>query len=106
MSMGLSSYAAKMHNLTPSGMKHTTRTLHGESAAFYTASPDKELEGTSQGSGGSPGIWASTVFFVKGIKLFDAEQIIAVCLIAVFFVDDGMPEVNNAGEDDQIPEME
>jgi hypothetical protein len=48
----------------------------------------------------------STVFFVKGIKLFDAEQIIAVCLIAVFFVDDGMPEVNNAGEDDQIPEME
>jgi hypothetical protein len=44
MSMGLPRLAAKMHNLTHSGMKHTARTLHGISTAFYTASPDEELE--------------------------------------------------------------
>jgi hypothetical protein len=35
-----------------------------------------------------------------------AYAVIAVCLIAVFFVDDGMTGVNDAGEDNPTPEME
>ena len=106
ISVGLPLMAAKMHNLTHHGMVHEIKTRHGLFSP-YQGSDEDPLEGTGQGSGGSPAIWLIYVVsllkafrkFTPGIRILSPYSARMVMLItAVFFVDDGMPGVNSAME--------
>jgi hypothetical protein len=113
MCLGLPREAATMHNKTHDGMVHRISTLHGISAVTYSAQDEgaEPLEGTGQGSGASPAIWTIVCVsllrafakFAKGITILDPAG--TLCLnIAVYYVDDGMPGVNDFSE--EIPELE
>jgi hypothetical protein len=56
MAVGLPLAAAMMHNLTHHSMKHRIESRHGLFRAYFGTNDDA-LEGSGQGSGGSPGIW-------------------------------------------------
>jgi hypothetical protein len=70
MSLGLPKTAAIMHNTTHDGMVHRISTLYGVSEISYSANDDgvDPMEGTGQGSGGSPAIW--TIVCVSLLKAF------------------------------------
>jgi ribonuclease HI len=112
MCMGLPLPAASMHNLTHDHMTHQVRTLHGISAESYSATNDEPLEGSGQGSGGSPCIWnviSVTLTdayskFTKGIRIFDPLRTLCTRIVAIFYVDDNTPGINDA--EDATPEPE
>ncbi len=106
MSVGLPLMAAKMHNLTHHGMVHEIKSRHGLFSPYQGTDQDP-LEGTGQGSGGSPAIWLTYVVsllnafrkFTTGIRILSPYSArMALLITAVFFVDDGMPGVNDAME--------
>ena len=106
MAVGLPLAAAMMHNLTHHLMKHRIKSRHGL-FRDYCGTDDEELEGTGQGSGGSPGIWliysvsllAAFCKFSPGMKLLSPyDTLLVVTILAVSFVDDGMIGRNDATE--------
>jgi hypothetical protein len=110
MSVGLPLTAALMHNKTHRGMSHSIRTRQGLLRP-YSGVEGNELEGTGQGSGASPAIWliysASLLDafrrFTLGIRVVSPFAALLVFILAVFYVDDGMPGVNDALESVALP---
>jgi hypothetical protein len=107
MAIGLPLAAAIMHNQTHHAMKHRIKSRHGLMRA-YCGTDDDELEGSGQGSGAGPAIWliySVTLLlafhaFSPGMKLLSPyDTMLIVSILAVFYVDDGMPGVNDAAED-------
>jgi hypothetical protein len=106
MSAGLPLAAATMQNLTHDNMRHRIKSRHGLFRAYCGTDTDV-LEESGQGSGGSPAIWlvysvsllAAFKSFSPGMKLLSPyETLLVVSLLAVFFVDDGTPGVNDAAD--------
>ena len=106
IAVGLPLAAAIMHNLTHHNMKHRIKSRHGLFRAYFGADDD-ELEGSGQGSGASPAIWliysvsllAAFCSFSPGMKLLSPyDTLLIVSVLAVLFVDDGMPGLNDATE--------
>ena len=103
MGVGLPLSAAVMHNLTHHGMVHSIKSSHGLFKP-YSGSDSDELEGTGQGSGASPAIWLiysvsmleAFKRFTTGIAIPSPYEDIVLQLLAIFYVDDGMPGVNDA----------
>jgi hypothetical protein len=111
MSVGLILAVATMHNLTHHKMKQRVKSRHGLFRAYF-GTDTGELESSSQGSGGSPGIWliysvtmlAAFQSFSSGMKLMSPyESLLVVSILAVFFVDDGMPGVKDAADESPSP---
>jgi hypothetical protein len=110
MAVGLPLLAAVMHNKTHHAMVHHIKTRHGLLKPYYGTDED-ELEGTGQGSGASPAIWliysvsllAAFRKFSTGISVTSPFESLLVFILAVFYVDDGMPGVNDALEDSPAP---
>jgi hypothetical protein len=107
MAVGLPLAAAMMHNLTHHSMKHRIKSRHGLFCA-YCGTDDDALEGSGQGSGGSPGIWliysvsllAAFCHFSPGMQLLSPyDTLLMISILAVFFVDDGMLGRNDATEE-------
>jgi len=103
---GLPLLAAVMHNRVHHGMQHRIRTRHGVLKP-YQGTEDNDLEGTGQGSGASPAIWliysvtllAAFKDFTKGISLESPfDEALFVLIIAILFVDDGMPGVTQTNQ--------
>ena len=69
------------------------------------------LEGTGQGSGTSPTIWLIYMVsllnafkdFSPGMTITSPFEDLFVFILAIFFVDDGMPRVNDALEEEGLP---
>ena len=107
---GLPLLAAVMHNRTHHGMKHSVKSRHGLFDPYSGADGD-ELEGTGQGSGGSPGIWliySVTLLLAfrqhtKGMHVVSPFETLLVLIIAILYVDDGMPGVNDADQSEPVP---
>ena len=103
MGVGLPQSTAIMHNRTHHAMEHHIKSSHGTFRP-YSGSDEDELEGTGQGSGGSPAIWLiynaclleAFSRFTKGIHLPSPYEDLVVQILAIFYVDDGMPGVNDA----------
>ena len=104
---GLPLLAAVMHNKVHHGMSHTIRTRHGKLKPFK-GTKGNDLEGTGQGSGGSPAIWliysvtllAAFAKFTKGLSIMSPyDRALLVLIIAILFVDDSMLGVNDANQD-------
>ena len=103
MGVGLPRSVAVMHNKTHHGMEHRIKSGHGLFRP-YSGTDDDELEGTGQGSGGSPAIWLiynaclleAYNRFTTGIHLPSPFEPLVVQILAIFYVDDGMPGVNDA----------
>jgi hypothetical protein len=104
MAISLPIAAAMMHNRTHQKMEHHIKTRHGLLRPYFGTEGD-ELEGTGQGSGASPAIWlifsvsllAAFSHFTPGMKLFSPyDPLLVLSLLAIFYVDDGMPGVNDA----------
>ena len=98
--------AVKMHNLTHHGMIHEIKSRHSLFSPYQGTNEDP-LKGIGQGSGGSPAIWLIYVVsllnafrkFTPGIRILSPYSArMALLITAVFFVDDGMPGVNDAME--------
>jgi hypothetical protein len=111
MSVGLPLAAGTMHNLTHDNMRYRIKSRNGLFRAYCGTDTDVH-EGSGQGSGGSPSIWliysvtllAAFKSFSPGMKLLSPyETLLVVSLLAVFFVDDGMPGVNNAADESPKP---
>jgi ribonuclease HI len=111
MAVGLPLAAAMMHNLTHHSMKHRIKSRHGLFRAYF-GTDDDALEGSGQGSGGSPGIWliysvsllAAFCNFSPGMKLLSPyDTLLMVSILAVFFVDDGMLGRNDATDEFPCP---
>ena len=108
--MGLPLMAAAMHNRTHHGMVHAIKTRHG-SLRPYSGTEDNPLEGTGQGSGASPAIWllySITLLnafrqFSPGMHMSSPYETLLVTILAIFYVDDGMPGVNDALEEEATP---
>ena len=105
IAVGLPLCAAIMHNTTHHRMVHRIKSRHGLLRP-YSGSEDNPHEGTGQGSGASPAIWLIYMVtllnaFAKyspGMHVVSPYQAMSVVILAVFFVDDGMPGVNDALE--------
>ena len=111
VAVGLPLMAAVMHNRTHHGMEHRIKTSHGLLRP-YQGSDDDELEGTGQGSGASPAIWliycgcliAAFRDFTPGMNIVSPFDItFVVFVVAIFYVDDGMPGINDALEVTALP---
>ena len=111
VSYGLPLMAAIMHNKVHHRMQHRIRTIHGLIRP-YSGTPGNDLEGTGQGSGASPAIWliysvtllAAFRKYTKGITLQSPfDNSLAVLIVAILFVDDGMPGVNDADVYEPVP---
>jgi len=104
ISIGLPLLAATAHNKTHNGMRHSMKTRHGLSAKSYQSTNEEQNEGTGQGSGGSPAIWLIfmvtllTAFrqFTPGMKVVSPFDSLLVLIVAIYYVDDGMPGVNDS----------
>jgi len=102
---GLPMLAAAMHNRTHNGMKHRVKTRQGFFVP-YGGTEEDDLEGTGQGSGGSPAIWliySVTLLlafrnYTKGIHIASPYENLLVFVVAILYVDDGMPGVNDADQ--------
>jgi hypothetical protein len=96
--------AAIAHNKTHHGRRHRIKTRHGLSKKSYQSSNEEPMEGTGQGSGGSPAIrlifMVSLLMaykkFTAGMKVMSPFTTLCVLNVAVYYVDDGMPGVNNS----------
>jgi hypothetical protein len=110
IAVGLPLLAAVMHNKTHHYMVHRIKTQHGLLQP-YQGTDENELEGTGQGSGASPAIWliysvsllAAFRKFSPGIQITSPFEPLLVFILAVFYVDDGMPRVNDALQDTALP---
>jgi hypothetical protein len=110
MAVGLPLMAAAMHNKTHFGMKHHIKTRHG-TLTPYSGTATEALEGTGQGSGASPAIWliysvsllSAFQKFSPGMKVSSPFEAMLITILAVFYVDDGMPGVNDSMEDSAMP---
>jgi ribonuclease HI len=110
IAVGLPLMAAIMHNKTHHGMVHQIKSRHGLLRPYHGSDND-ELEGTGQGSGASPAIWliysvsllAAFRSFTPGIQVISPFESMMVFILAVFYVDDGMPGVNDAHEKAALP---
>jgi ribonuclease HI/exonuclease III len=108
--VGLPLLAAAMHNNTHHGMKHSIKTRHG-TLRPYQGTDDDALEGTGQGSGASPAIWLiysvsllrAFQQFTPGMTVSSPFESLLVTILAIFYVDDGMPGVNDSQERDALP---
>jgi hypothetical protein len=88
MAVGLRLAAAMMHNLTHHSMKLRIKYRHGLFRP-YCGTDDDALEGTGQGSGGSPGIWliysvtllAAFCCFSPGMKLLSPYDTLLIVSI-------------------------
>jgi len=110
VSYGLPLLAAAMHNKVHHGMQHQIRTRHGLLRP-YSGSDENPLEGTGQGSGASPAIWliysitllAAFREFVKGMFMSSPTDLeLFLVILAILFVDDKMPGVNDADVDEPV----
>ena len=106
MAVGLPGNAATMHNNTHHRMEHRIKTRHGLLRP-YSGTDVNPHEGTGQGSGASPAIWL--IYMVTLLNAFARyssgmtvsspfQKDLTVFILAVFFVDDGMPGVNDASD--------
>ena len=91
-------------------MVHRIKSRHGLLRP-YSGSDDNPHEGTGQGSGASPAIWLIYMVtllnafsnFSSGMQVASPYQNLTVLLLAIFFVDDGMPGVNDALDEKARP---
>ena len=105
IAMGLPLMAAAMHNKTHHGMIHRIKTRHG-TLRPYSGTDTDPLEGTGQGSGASPSIWLLySVSLLRAFQQFSRGMIcsspfesLIVTVLAIFYVDDGMPGVSDSQE--------
>jgi hypothetical protein len=110
IAVGLPLAAAAMHNKTHHGMVHAIKTKHGM-LRTYTGTDDKPLEGSGQGSGASPAIWLIYCIsllhafreFTPGMHVSSPFETLMVTILAIFYVDDGMPGINDALDDEAAP---
>ena len=108
--VGLPLLAAAMHNKTHHSMVHSIKTKHG-TLKPYSGTNEHPLEGTGQGSGASPAIWLIYSIsllnafreFTPGIHVSSPYETLLVVILAIFYVDDGMPGVNDAQEQEASP---
>ena len=99
---GLPILAAKMHNDTHDAMQHSIRSRHGLFRP-YGGSASSQLEGSGQGSGASPAIWlllCTTLLqafqgYTKGMEIVFPFESTVLSILAIFYVDDGTPGVND-----------
>jgi hypothetical protein len=95
--------AAIAHNKTQHGMRHRIKNRHGLSKKTYQSSDEEPMEGTGQASGSSPAIWLIFMVsllmaykkFTPGMKVMSPFTTLCVLIVAVYYVDNGMPGVNN-----------
>ena len=111
IAVGLPLLAAAMHNATHHGMVHRIKSRHGLLRP-YSGTDQCPHEGTGQGSGASPAIWLIYMvtllnafkYFSPGMKVRSPYQNdLMVVILAIFFVDDGMPGINDATEESARP---
>jgi hypothetical protein len=110
IALGLPVLAAAMHNKTHHGMKHSIKTRHG-TLRPYQGTDDDALEGTGQGSGASPAIWLIYSVsllrafrkFTPGMTVSSPFESMLVTILAIFYVDDGMPVINDSQEAEASP---
>ena len=108
--VGLPLLAAAMHNKTHQGMVHAIKTRHG-TLRSYAGTDEAPLEGSGQGSGASPAIWLIYSIsllnafreFTPGMRVSSPFETLIVVILAIFYVDDGMPGVNDASEETAMP---
>ena len=113
IAVGLPLCAAIMHNTTHHRMVHRIKSRHGLLRP-YSGTDDNAHEGTGQGSGASPAIWLIYMVtllnafshFSPGMRVTSPYQSLSVLILAIFFVDDGMPGVNDAAENTARPSEE
>lgn len=106
MAVGLPLPAAIMHNRTHQAMVHQIKSRHGLLRP-YSGTTSDGLEGAGQGSGSGPAIWLIYIVsliaafrkFSPGINILNPHERTVIFILAVFFVDDGMPGVNDALEE-------
>ena len=105
IAVGLPLAAAAMHNKTHHGMQHRIKTRHG-TLRPYSGTDNDALEGTGQGSGASPAIWLLySVSLLRAFRKFSPGmtcsspfESLLVTILAIFYVDDGMPGVSDSQE--------
>ena len=105
IAVGLPLLAAAMHNRTHYCMQHKIKTRHG-TLRPYSGTANVVLEGTGQGSGASPAIWLiysvsllrAFQKFSPGMNVSSPFESLLVTILAIFYVDDGMPGVNDSLE--------
>jgi hypothetical protein len=110
IAMGLPLLAAAMHNKTHHGMQHRIKTKHG-TLRPYAGTGDDALEGTGQGSGASPAIWLlysvsllqAFQQFTPGMTVSRPFESLLVTILAIFYVDDGMPGISDTQEKTASP---
>ena len=81
-------------------MTHSIKSSHGLFKP-YAGTDSDELEGTGQGSGASPAIWLiysvslleAYKRFTTGITVQSPYEELVVQILAIFYVDDGMPDL-------------
>ena len=91
-------------------MEHRIKSRHGLFKS-YSGTNSVALEGTGQGSGASPAIWLIYMVsllnafkdFSPGMTVTSPFEDLFVFILAIFFVDDGMPGVNDAFEEEALP---
>jgi hypothetical protein len=105
IAVGLPLLAAVMHNRTHHGMQHSIKTRHGTLRPF-AGTDDDDLEGTWQGSGASPAIWLlysvsllrTFQQFTPGMAVSSPIESLLVTILAIFYVDNGIPGVIDSQE--------
>jgi len=111
MSIGMPAEAAAMHNKVHDEMTHNIKTRHGLLRA-YCGTDDGGSDGVGQGSGAAGAIWlvysnsliTALEEFSPGVVLVSpTNRLLRVCLVAIFFVDDGTPGVNDAEDEHERP---
>jgi hypothetical protein len=92
------------------GLQHRIKTRRG-TLQPYVGTDDNALEGTGQGSGASPTIWLLySVSLLRAFQQFSLGMAVSspfesllVTILAIFYVDNGMPGVNDSQEDTASP---
>jgi hypothetical protein len=110
IAIGLPLLAAAMHIKTHHGMQHWIKTKHG-TLRPYAGTDDEALEGTGQGSGASPAIWLlySVLLlrafqqFTPGMTVSSPFESLLVTILAIFYVDDGMPGISDTQKESASP---
>jgi hypothetical protein len=108
--VGLPLLAAAMHNKTHHGMVHSIKTRQGQLRP-YSGTDNNPLEGSGQGSGASPAIrliYSVSLLnafrdFTPGMHMSSPFETLLVVILAIFYVDDGMPGVNDARDEEATP---
>ena len=110
IAIGLPREAAIMHNKVHDGMQHKLRTRQGLLRP-YCSSDDGGSDGAGQGSGAAGAIWliysntliSALQHFSPGVTIQSPiNRLLRICLVAIFFVDDGTPGVNDADQPEAL----